>query len=261
MNLFNFLIRKTQPTRYIPPRVKIVPFDKLKLGRPINSGYQATVYNLKGFNSLVVKTNIFEPSTLRWEVDDFTHVLMDNNSGTKILERMPGEPLYGKNWRSLKSPSVYRYKKQLKQLIDMPDEAYLDFISQLNLLREKGYAFDNVNPNNILLDKKKNKFNIVDVGYDSILKRGKTVLSLADFYPFWDKEHLYSIYKKANSYNRNQIMTLVKTFIDKIKNVGAKNGYCIKIESLDKYKLQDAHVYLYNGLRKKMDSIVNKYKT
>ena len=73
MKIFSLLGNKIHhKTKYVQPKIKVVPFEDLKLGRKINSGYTATVYKLKGFKSLVVKTTKFDtfpPKNLQWEIN------------------------------------------------------------------------------------------------------------------------------------------------------------------------------------------------
>lgn len=239
--------------KYIAPKAKVTPFAKLKLGREINSGIQATVFNLKGFNSLVVKTNSFNPESLKWSVDPFTKNLLSSpDKDTVIMEKVSGEPLFGKEWLMTETPFVTYYKYQLRKILAAPKEAFLGYIKSVVELRKNGYDVDYVNPNNILYDKKNKKFNIVDIGKDEP-KDSKT-LDILYFGVFWDEVRLLNIYDKANFISRIQISNLVKKLMDKICDVAQKNGYKVDIEPLGQYPYQRPSIYFYNNQRKVIDA-------
>ena len=77
MKIFPTLANKIpHKTKYIPPKAKIVELKDLKLGKEINSGYSASVYKIKGFKSLVVKTTrpeAFPYMIWKWDMNQPRH--------------------------------------------------------------------------------------------------------------------------------------------------------------------------------------------
>lgn len=254
MKIVQKLINPFQKTKYLSPKITSSNFSDLKLGKKINSGVESSVYNLKGFKDLVVKTNNFIPELLEWDINPFTHsVLSTKDKHTVIMKKVKGKPLFNLNWTMSATPSIFSYKKQLMQLLKISDSAYENYIDDLLNLRENSYNMDTINPNNILYDKKNKKFNLVDIKKDEKVIKS---ISLQDFYPFWDEIRLYNIYDKANYIEKIQIANLVKKLMVKILKIVNNKGFDIKVESLDKYHTQKASTYFYHGERKKIDKLL-----
>ncbi len=58
--------------------------------------------------------------------------------------------------------NTFTYRKHLSRVNQMPQEAYDELAETFAKLNQKEYSFDLYNPNNILIDVDKKKFNIVD---------------------------------------------------------------------------------------------------
>lgn len=58
--------------------------------------------------------------------------------------------------------NVLTYRKHIFRTAEMPQAAYDDLADTFKRLNEHGYSFDMANPNNILVDEKNKKFNLVD---------------------------------------------------------------------------------------------------
>ena len=238
-------------TRYIKPMIKSTPFAELKLGKKINEGIQASVYKLQGFNSLVVKTNKFDPQSLSWDVNSFTHKLLSSEDNRAVvMEKISGKPLHGKGWVMGDTPFVTVYKNTLREMLSAPEEAYVFYMKKVSELRKNGYQIDSVNPNNVLYDKKNKRFNIVDISKtDSDI----TQLKLEDFSPFWDGVRLLNIYDKANAVSKYQISKLVKKLMTKILSIGQKHGYHIEVEPFNKYSYQPPAICFFYDKSERLD--------
>ena len=239
--------------------MKVVEFSDLKTGKLINSGYEASVYALKNFDSLVVKTNSFNPNELVWDVNPFTHTLLSSkNKKTTVMKRIEGKPLHGKEWSSMTTPFVTSYKMELYRLLKAPEKAFVDYINTVKNLRKNGYQIDTVNPNNILYDKKRQKFNIVD-----IQKKDKSSLNeicFDDFTAFWDDVRLLSIYDKANFISKFQVAKLVKKLIQKIETICLKQGCNIEITPPKGCSFISPAIHFYNNQQIIVDKILKSPK-
>lgn len=239
-------------SRYIPPKINVVPFSQLHLGRRINSGIQSSVYNIKGFDSLVVKTNSFKPEELKWDVNPFTYQLMSCPEGRSVvMERAVGKPLFGKDWQMTVPPMVTYYKYYLRKILAIPDEAFADYMKKVVFLRKNGYEVDYVNPNNILYDKKNKKFNIVDLG--KCEPKISKELDVRYLGAFWDDVRLLNIYDNANFISKIEIAHLVKKIMNKVCRIGKENGFKIEIDPPDKYSYQRPSTCFFNNQRKRID--------
>ena len=246
INLFH------QKPSYIPPKIKAIPFSELQLGKRINSGIQSSVYKLKGFDSLVVKTNSFNPKSLKWDIDSFTHRLMlSSENSTIVMEKVAGKPLFGKDWQMTVPPFVTYYKYQLLKMLAIPEEAYLDYIQKVVSLRKNGYKIDYVNPNNILYDKKAKRFNIVDIGKGE--SNDSNTLDVKYLGPFWDDVRLLNTYDNANSLSKIEIACLVKKLMNKLCKIADKNGYKINIEDKNDYSYQRPSICFFHDQKKRID--------
>ena len=56
-----------------------------------------------------------------------------------------------------------KYAESIKEVANMPIEAYETLISELEEAAKAGYKFDYLNSNNILLDEKNKRFNLIDM--------------------------------------------------------------------------------------------------
>ncbi|MBE7703074.1 MAG: hypothetical protein E7Z89_03375 [Cyanobacteria bacterium SIG28] len=256
MNILNLSANNSaKKLKYVAPKVKVVPFKDLKLGREINSGISSTVYNIKGFKSIVARTNFFDPENLKWDVNPITKKILSSSS-TIIMERVAGKPLYGKHW-SVETKSFLPRIMQLLELLQVPDKAYTDYIDKVLNIRRNKYDIDLINPNNILYDKKKQEFNIIDLEKKEDVEEK---VSIEDFSPFWDGEGLDIAYGQANRLEQFYIFKLAQKLINKIINAAKQKGVELKIENVSKYYHQKPHVYIYHNDKDRFDKVTNVYK-
>ena len=255
MNISNLTpLNNAKKIKYVAPKVKIVPLKELKLGREINSGVSSTVYAIKGFKSLVAKTNCFDPEALRLDFNPITNQIF-SSPNTIIMERLSGKPLYGKHWND-KVKSFLPRILQLRELLQVPDEAYAEYIDKVLEVRRNKYDIDNINPNNILYDKKKQKFSIVDLEKKDDVEEKITI---EDFSPFWDGEKVDLAYAQANGIERICIFKLVQKLIIKILNIAKQKGIDLKIEEVSKYYHQKPHVYIFHNDKERFDKVAMLY--
>lgn len=226
----------------------------LKLGAEINRGNEATVYNVKNNPDWVVrvehknKQDFSELGTNDFE--DNPNVITSTKSGEcQILKRLEGEPLYGKNWKIGSKISLIRYFQEIEKIKKIPDEAFAKYCRDVIALRKKSIEIDTINPNNILYDKEKKEFNLVDTKKKIGVQEK---LYIQDFYPFIDAKRLPTLYKHSGDLARYAIGKNVREFLDRIIEIAKKEGYEIKVEDINRRWLQDFVTYLYHDDKKRL---------
>lgn len=189
-------------------RAKEIIKDKnlpdVRLGTEINRGNEAVVYNVKDNPEWVVrvehknKPDFSELGTTDFEENP--NLIATTKTGEcQILKKLAGEPLYGKNWKIGSRISLIRYFQEMKKIKEIPDEAFAKYCRDVIGLRKKSLEIDNINPNNILYDKHKKEFNLVDIKKKiGVLEK----LYIQDFYPFIDAKRLPTLYKHSGDLGR-----------------------------------------------------------
>ena len=113
------------------------------------------------------------------------------------------------------------YFPQLQALKAIPDEAFIKYYNDILELRKKGYDFDTKNPNNILYDSEKQRFNLVDIEY---LPGIKPDVTIEDFYPFIDGARLRHFYSVSLPETQETIGKEVQEFLRRISDIGDRMG-------------------------------------
>lgn len=202
-----------------------IKLSDLKLGYEINKGNEASVYEILGHPDLIAKVSYassFQPQALSYKNSDIVRNIIagTNDFSVIIMKRISGTPLYGKNWSQDHSPNPEEYFAQLEELKQIPDEAFIKYYNDLKELRKKDYEFDTVNPNNILYDSTKQRFNLVDIEQ---YPEDQNV-TVVDFYPFIDGARVGDLYHKSSSTLRKALTNETRIFFDRIENIGNKLG-------------------------------------
>mgnify|MGYP006916039901 CR=1 FL=1 len=233
-----------------PADLSYVP--KFELGSEVNSGIEAVVYNVKGYKDLVArvkKGTTFDYLKLRRFEDEAKHTVAKSPDGKiTIMRKIEGEPLYGKGWNIRQKPKTEDFERTLDKLEQMPDSTYSQLIDDVIDLRKKGYDIDKINPNNFLLDTKKQKINIVDISKNS---QGHNGVELDDIIePLLDDRRIMYLDRLDE-----KVISKVKSFIDRIISVGRAKNLGFTMERLDHSKLQTNLVYLYHNDQLMINSI------
>lgn len=228
--------------------IKDESLPNLKLGTEINRGNEAVVYSVKNNPEWVVRVEHKDkPDFSELGIDDFDdnpNVITTSKSGEcQILKRLKGDPLYGKNWKISAKISPLRYFQEIEKIKKIPDEAFVKYCRDIIELRKDNMEIDTINPNNILYDKNKKEFNLVDVkkkiGVDK-------KLYIQDFYPFIDSRRLSTLYRHSGDLTRYAIGKNVREFLDRMIEIAKKEGYEIKVADINRHRLQDFVTHLYH---------------
>ncbi len=229
----------------------------LKLGAEINRGNEAVVYGVKNNPEWVVRVeheNKPDFSILGTsDFDENPNVIASIEDGKcQVLKRLKGEPLYGKNWEISSKISSIRYLQEMEKLKKVPDEAFVKYCRDIVELRKNSMEIDNINPNNILYDKNKKEFNLVDIK-KKVGVREK--LYIQDFYPFIDSRRLPAIYKRSGDLTRSLIGKNIREFLDRMIKIAGDEGWEIKVEDINRHRFQNFVTYLYHDDKR----ILNQY--
>ncbi len=220
----------------------------LKLGAEINRGNEAVVYGVKNNPEWVVRVEHKSKADLselgNCDLEDNPNIITSTKTGEcQILKKLNGEPLYGKNWKIGSKISSIRYFQEIKKIKEIPDEAFAKYCRDVMKLRKNSIEIDTINPNNILYDKEKKEFNLVDTK-KKIGVREK--LYIQDFYPFIDAKRLPTLYKHSGDLARYAIGKSIREFLDRMVRIAKQEGYEIKVEDINRHWVQDFVTYLYH---------------
>lgn len=203
---------------------RILSSANLKL---INSGREASVYEIAGIPDYVVKidktnfprikygfTSALKKTENNFYGHNFGQPIAQNTQGVKILLRAPGEAHSVKNWID-----YYSAKKQitpedgenllgkLENLADFPQESFDDIAKRMKfaLLKLKK-AVDTFNPNNFLIDNKRKQIYLVDL--DKLKVRKPLYTNCDDLltYPLSDRFLEYDYYKVFTSEQKEKFL-------------------------------------------------------
>lgn len=232
------ILKTTEPRTYLPPEITIhqqplgdvfdgrIYLRDLQLGHDINEGRSAVVYNIKGHPDLVARVKYgkrFKPEKLSFKFADPVRNIIAGTEdlGVTIMNKLKGFPLHGKHWQIMEDPLHCNYFPQLQALKAIPDEAFIKYYNDILELRKKGYDFDTKNPNNILYDSEKQRFNLVDIEY---LPGIKPEVTIEDFYPFIDGARLRHFYSVSLPETQETIGKEVQEFLRRISDIGDRMG-------------------------------------
>ncbi len=226
-------------------------FADIILSKRLNGGRDAEVFDIKNYPEWVLRWEYnatFDPRHLRAVEDNPIGVIASNSDGSvKILKKVHGKPLFEKDWDIFRDPPPEESFIQLRKIEKIPNEAFAKFYDDILELRKNGYQVDTTNPNNILYDKKTQKFNIVDI------KKGDCVkpeVTMSDFYPFLDGARALSFYRHLDNVAREDFASIVRNFFDRITKITQAKGNKLEVEEVDHNKFQNFLVYLYRNDKK-----------
>lgn len=146
----------------------------------------------------------------------------------QVIIKQEGTPNGIKNWvssrftHSFSEKNTSEFITKLEEVSGFSQEAYNLLIEELKLIRQKGKHFDNLNPQNILLDNKNNTFNIIDIEnspiFSDFLIPIRILSSLMDGFNF------LKAYQLANKSQKEQIIKAEIEIRKKIKLASKHNS-------------------------------------
>lgn len=136
---------------------------------------------------------------------------------TDILR--PGEEIYESKNRKNK------YAKSLKELADLPVESYEKLIKDLQKASDKGYYFDYLNSNNLLVDSKNKSINLIDMEQKNI-KPNYLDLLYALTNECYRNTFFSNCGEKVSDEELNvafkNLQNIITKYLEAMKNTGAK---------------------------------------
>lgn len=255
----NKLLEKYANRQRAKEIIKDENLPELKLGREINKGNEAVVYRVKNNPDWVVRVeHVDKPDFSELGTCDFEdnpNVIASIKDGEcQVLKRLEGEPLYGKNWKISSKISLLRYLQEMEKIKKIPDEAFAKYCQDIINLRKNNMEIDTINPNNILYNKNKKEFNLVDVKKKVGVQEK---LYIQDFYPFIDSRRLPIIYKHSGDFGRYTIGKNVREFLDRMIKIAEQEGHKIKVADINRHYFQDFVTYLYHNDQRTLHAYTN----
>ena len=236
-----------------PKNLEYTPI--FKPGKFINSGTHARVYEVEDYPDLVIRiegyTKKYCPFKLKKSEDPITGVVANNKNGVTVMKKLSGTPLHGTRWDASKTPNIYKYKETLKKISELPDSAFEKYIDDVARIRQNGYIFDHGNPNNLLIDYEKGEINICDLTELGLQGGTGNEVYYFDFYPFVDGVRLHRLMSLSAPKENREITKLVRTFFNRIQEIGKHKGINLNIEDNNDFIAQ-----LYRGDRVFVDTFL-----
>ena len=99
---------------------------------------------------------------------NFGQAISCNGAGIMLLKKVNGEP-HGvssniiMNGNQVNHEIAQAFLTQLKNISSFKDSAYVDLAKQFDIVNKTNRYFVDVNPNNLLIDQSKEKFNLIDL--------------------------------------------------------------------------------------------------
>lgn len=247
--------------KFLPPEIQIKPqpatdifqechidLEHIKLGRVINQGRDAIVYQTQNDPNMVIRLEfdaVYNPTKLSSKNADINRHIIAASDDEKItlMKFIKGRPMHGSYWHIMQDINYNEFFEELARIKEIPDSAFIKYYNDILELRKKGYNVDTVNPNNILYDEKTKTFNLVDITKSDDVKPEVTI---KDFYPFVDNARLEWFYKDSIDGEKEAIRTEVTDFLNRIAKIGRKKGVDLSMPQIDTNHLQKFIVYLYH---------------
>ena len=202
--------------------------DKNLLGK----GVTAKVYNIPNNDTFLVKIpKDRNEATTKLQIIKATDPFLQNNLGqvianigdnfTQILIKQSGEPNGIKDWLTVFKKSTFpkaylpEFIEKLKTVEGMEQKAYNTLAEEICLLNASDYYFDHINPQNILLDKDAQLFNIIDIGKGTKID----YCNINGFMKFslMDERNFHKALNASDKTQKNEIVLLKDQIKAKIK--------------------------------------------
>lgn len=179
--------------------------QQLQSQKPTGTGGNANFYKIPntqfGIRVLKRTSNIDENPTLQPadnpnEDINIGQAIANYGKNVQVLRLQQGTPAGLKHgaW-NLKdddelNQEIANYKNQIKTAAEMPIQSYINLFNDIKKLNAKNFVVDPSKSGNLLIDKDKQKFNIVDMnnmGEKNTYKNSAHEIALMLLDKFWDK--------------------------------------------------------------------------
>ncbi len=188
-----------------------------------------------------------------FEGRNFGQAIAKDQNGNTINKRVFGSSLYD---RYSTDPKIYL--QNLREYVNLSDEALEAFVSDIAFINSKGYCIDHRNPENFLYDKKTGKIGIVDISektfVNSIFPEAFEPYShIWVLSPLLNGYSVIDIYKEFSISERQEFFELVEKLESRILPLCEKYGIPLAKWEKDRYLVTNLINLL--DLRKKIDPI------
>lgn len=119
-----------------------------------------------------------------------------------------------------------KFLSELRQISNFKDSAYIDLAQQFKIINENNNYFVDGNPNNILVESSKEKFNLIDLidknvipMYENYINDENTMITV-----LLDSFMHMKLYEKLNKDEQTELEKYSKIIIDKCKNACKEVG-------------------------------------
>lgn len=204
-------------------------------------------------NKQILTQEHLSSATLSEVVDDFDgrnfgQPIAKLGDNIMISKRVHGEPNsipywynYLFNTDAVTSEHAKDFLEKLSKIAKLKQNEYNSYAESLNYLNSKDVKCDTINPNNVLLDFKKNKIGLVDVQkspyFNNLKNTHHDMIS-----GFLDMGLFTSFYNKLDTKNKNKLIHASKDIIEKcnesnsiLKMDNSKEEYLKYLSITDKF--------------------------
>ena len=127
------------------------------------------------------------------------------------------------------------YANSVHEVSKLPVEAFEKLIEELKIAGEAGYYFDHLNSNNLLVDAKNQKINLIDMEKGPNSPRCDAILYALTNISYYSTYTSYYTEPLMSEEQKNQVtddtVTIIKKFIIAMKNKGEKfDRHCLTYE-------------------------------
>ena len=147
----------------------------------------------------------------------------------RILKKVTGVPHSTPDWSKkinknskVSLVDAWKFQNSLSKISKFSKSAFMDYAIQLRILSDAGYKQDSINPNNILIDYKTEKINIIDsfkaVHPDHVNSRLDLINALLDFSLF------SKYYEKLGKLGRESLLKSSRIIISECNQASKKLG-------------------------------------
>lgn len=123
-----------------------------------------------------------------------------------------------------------KYERTIDKLANLPIESYETLISEFTKAIEAGYSFDHLNSNNILVDGKRERINLIDMGYSEPHKKGTpdyanllySLTNISYYSTFLSDYNNEEISQEQKNKATKNTIEIISKFMQAMKNQGVK---------------------------------------
>ena len=243
-----------QPAEAVKFDIKSLTEKYIKPENIKGSGANSVVYNMPEYPNYVLKVlnkpdpNHVNMRDLPINMNFGQPIWSDGN--IQILKKLEGWEHSAEGWtKIIYNPETKRpqpvtkeqaavFSKKIGIIAEFPESSFKDIAQKIQILEEKGYKVDSINPNNLLVDEKNKALNVVDFFRIMPWDKPKNVFSnsyydilamIADFTLFPE------YYDKLDGEDKNILLNNIEKIKTKAKKGAMEAGLSTSVAKFAKY--------------------------